>query len=277
MASKEKITSLLEEMESRFRLFLKEGHYKDVLLAMGNLSSYSFSNQLLILSQKTDATCVRGYGGWKKEGRQVKRGEKGILIFSPILKKGKEGAERTCVGFRAGYVFDLSQTEGKDLLDFRPDESKAVAMKKEIGRGLSKVVARRGYRVFEGEREELGEGCFGLCDHRKKEIKILKGLGDLQSISTLAHECAHALAHGTERDDFAGLLPSEKRGIKEIEAESIAFVVTSFLGLDVSAFNFAYIASWSEGDLGKMKKNLEVVSRCAKELIQGIQEEMPSS
>ncbi len=270
--SEEEMDSLREKVDGRFASFLKEGRYKDVLLSMGNLSSYSLTNQLYILSQKPEATTVRGLRGWNKLGRFVKKGEKGIKILQPIRRKKEEGEEKSCLGFRMGYVFDLSQTEGEELETFTLDGEALVESKGKIKEGMRNVVEKEGYRLTYASKEELGENCYGLCNHKAKTIKLREGLSDLQEISTLAHECGHALAHGSSREDFEGLLPSERREIKEVEAESIACIVCAYLGLDTENFNFSYIASWASGDIKKFRKNLELVSRCAKELINGIKE-----
>ena len=270
--SKEEIDSLSQKVDERFSLFLKEGRYKDVLLLMGNLSSYSLTNQLYIFSQMPEATTVHGVRGWNKIGRFVKKGEKGIKILQPIHRKKEEKEEERCLGFRVGYVFDLSQTEGEELKAFCFDDGAIVENKAKIIEGMESVVKKEGYRLAYVSNEELGEGCYGLCDHKAKIIKIRGGLGDLQMVSTLAHECGHALAHGSPRSDFEGLLPSEKREIKEVEAESIACIVCAYLGLDTENFNFSYIVGWAKGDINKFRKNLEVVSRHARELINGIKE-----
>ncbi len=270
--SEEEMDSLSKKVDERFASFLKEGRYKDVLLLMGNLSSYSLNNQLYILSQKPDVTTVHGLRGWNKAGRCVRKGEKGIKILQPIRRKKEDKEERPCLGFKVGYVFDLSQTEGEEIEAFSFNEDTLVECKDKILLGMGNVVEKEGYRLVYAAKEELGEDCYGLCDHKAKIIKIRGGLGDLQTISTLAHECGHALAHGSPRDDFEGLLPSERREIKEVEAESVACIVCSYLGLDTENFNFSYIAGWASGDIGKFRKNLDLVSKCAKELIDSIKE-----
>ncbi len=268
----EEMDSLTEMVDERFASFLKEGRYKDVLILMGNLSSYSLRNQLFILSQKEEATTVHGLRGWNKLGRFVKKGEKGIKILQPIRKKKEGEEEKSCLGFRVGYVFDLSQTDGEELRAFRFDEEALVEKKEAIIYGLKGVAQKHGYRLAYASEKELGKDCYGLCDHKAKLIKVKERLGDVQEISTLAHECGHALAHASPRSDFEGLLNSEKREIKEVEAESIACIVCAYLGLETENFNFSYIASWAKGDIAKFRKNLDLVSNCAKELINSIKE-----
>ena len=242
------MNQITQEIELKLKEFIREGKYKEVLMAMGNLSRYSLNNQIYILMQNPDAKTVHGVKAWNNLGRTIKKGEKAIRIFAPIIKSedkldenGKPTGIRKDVlhGYRRGYVFDISQTDGKELDVFKFDENKVVENKPAILLGLSDVIEDCGYGMEYVSKEELGEGCYGLCDHKNKMIKSLGGMGDLQEISTTIHECGHMLAHSAYREDFEGLTPMEKREIKEVEAESIACVVCSHLGLDTENFNFS--------------------------------------
>lgn len=274
--AREEFAELGKRAEERFASFLKAGRYKDVLIAMGNLSKYSLNNQLCIIAQKPEATTVHGIREWNRLKRRVKKGERGIRIFQPVRlqKEGQDKEKEGFLAFRVGYVFDLSQTEGEEIKAFRLDEEATVENKEKIIRGLLKAASTIGYSARCARPEELGEGCFGSCSHKEKEIRIREKLSDLQEISTVAHECAHALAHGHERKDLQGLEARQRRGMKEVEAESIACIVCAYLGLDTENFNFSYIASWAEGDIAKFRKNLNLVSSCAGTLIESVEEEL---
>lgn len=280
--SKKEMEELTKKIDEELLKFIKTGKYKDVLIMMGNLGRYSLNNQIYIIMQKPNARTVHGMKQWNRLGRHVIPGEKSIKIFSPILvrkdkeeTKGEESEKGyVCRGFKLGYVFDVSQTEGKKIEAFRFDEDKLVKEKGKILEGLRKTVDKEGYSIRYATKEELGDGCYGLCNHLTKEIKILEGMSDLQEISTTVHECGHALAHSQHREDFEGLTPHEKREIKEVEAESIACVVCTHLGLDTKNFNFSYITGWAEGDIQKFRKNLDVISKHARTLIDGIEKEL---
>lgn len=280
--SKKEMEELMTKIDMELQRFIREGKYKDVLTMMGNLARYSLNNQIYIIMQKPDARTVHGMKQWNRLGRHVIPGEKSIKIFSPILvKKEKDQTSveekekgHVCRGFKLGYVFDVSQTEGKKIDAFRFNEKKLVDEKDNILEGLRKTVSEQGYSIQYATKEEFGDGCYGLCDHMAKKIKILQGMGDLQEISTTVHECGHALAHSNYREDFEGLTPHEKREIKEVEAESIACAVCTHLGLDTQNFNFSYITGWADGDIAKFRKNLDVISKHAKTLIDGIEKEL---
>ncbi len=292
---KKKMEEITSQIEERLQDFIKEGKYKQVLISMGNLGRYSLNNQIYILMQKPDATTVNGMKRWNVLGRHVIPGEKSIKIFRPLFKiKEKEVKDtngntivdkdgnalkekkKVVVGYEQGYVFDISQTDGPEINVFHFDEEKIVENKKTILEGLRKVMEENGFTISYATQEELGEGTYGLCNHGTHEIKILEGMSDLQEISTTVHECGHALAHSAYREDFAGLTPKEKKEIKEVEAESIACVVCTYLGLDTQNFNFSYITGWAEGDISKFRENLTIISTHAKTLIKGIEKEMES-
>jgi hypothetical protein len=291
--SKKDMDFITNEIDAKIHAFIKEGKYKDVLMAMGNLGDYSLNNQIYILVQKPNARTVHGMRKWNQLERHVIPGEKSIKIFSPIIRKemveekdadgkavmGQDGKpltkkEEVIRGFEQGYVFDISQTDGKELDAFKFDEKKVVEGKAKILQGLKNVAKANGYSISYATQEELGPGCYGLCNKSSKEIKILQGMSDLQEISTTVHECGHALAHTEYRKDFEGLTPMEKKEIKEYEAESIACVVCTYLGLDTQNFNFSYIAGWTDGDIDKFRKNLGLISKYAKTIIKGIDKEM---
>lgn len=293
--TKAEMESIVGQIDQRLHDFVKEGKYKDVLIAMGNLGKYSLNNQIYILMQMPEATTVHGMKKWNTLGRHVQPGSKSIKIFSPILKtieekeKDADGKEvlgedgnpkkvrrHVVTGYEQAYVFDISQTDGRELDVYRFDETKVVENKESILSGLRKVAEKGGFTISYATEKDLGRGCYGLCNHATHEIKILEGMSDLQEISTTVHECGHALAHSAYRDDFEGLTPSEKREIKEVEAESIACVVCTYLGLDTQNFNFSYITGWADGDISKFRENLDVISKHSRTIIKGIEREMAS-
>ena len=124
---------------------LEQGHSDALtayLTAMGRFHNYSFGNILEIARQKPDATHVAGLYAWNQLGRKVKKGERGIRILAPMIgirRKKDEEAEKDIrtqnqailVGFRSAYVFDVSQTEGKELPEFSERVSGMLAMKEQ--------------------------------------------------------------------------------------------------------------------------------------------------
>lgn len=275
--TKEELNVIINDIDDSLVKFIKEGKYKEVLMAMGNLGRFSFNNQMYILTQYPTSKTLYGLKKWNSLGRHINKGEKAIKIFSPIIKKDKDENQKEVYkvnGFRINYVFDFSQTNGKELDVFSFDEEKVILNKDKILLGLKKCVKEKGFNFIFVKKDELGEDVYGLCNHKEHLIKIRDDLCDLQTISTSIHECGHALAHSEVRDDFLGLMKSEVRSIKEIEAESIALVVSSYLHLDTSNFNFSYILGWSNGDIKKFRKNLNLISSYSNLLIKSIENEL---
>ena len=270
--------TVIKDIETKLKDFIKSGKYKDMLLIFSNISNYSLNNQILIFSQNEDASLVYTYLGWKERGRKIKKNEKGIKIIKPIIGHKKENEDNTnvqnsCIGFQVGYVYDIQQTEGNDINCSKFNQEEVVKNKKEILNSLNKIANENGYEIKYTNKYKLGINCYGCCNYNKKEINILENMCDLQEISTTIHECAHMLAHSVSRMDFEGISIEEKRQIKEVEAESIACIVCSYLGLDTKDFNFAYICNWSDGEISKFKNNLEIISRYARIIINKIEEE----
>ncbi len=288
---KEEVERIMNEVDEKLEEFIKSGKYKDVLIMMGNLGKYSLTNQIYILLQNPNASFVNGMKGWNYLGRSIKKDEKAIKIFAPVktvedvmledengnfitdedgaIKTRKIAVVKSC---KPSFVFDVSQTKGKEIKAFKMDDKTTVEEKELIKAGLMSVVAKEGYSVSFASKEELGQGCYGLCNHKERKIFLLDGMSDLQEISTLVHECGHALAHNPYKAKFEGVMTLPDRDIKEVEAESIACVVCSHLGLDTKDFNFSYITGWAEGDITKFRKNMDVISRYSLELINGIDE-----
>lgn len=276
--TKEEMNELTNRIDEGLVKFIKEGKYKAVLMSIGNLSNYSLNNQLYILMQDKNAKTIYGIKKWNTLGRRIKEGEKALKIFAPIIKRIDDSDEEVKVlGYKRESVFDISQTEGKELNVFKFDETIVVDNKNIIIDSLKDTIAKYGFSVNFVPIDELGEGVFGLCNHKDKVIKISDNLSNLQEISTLVHECGHALAHHEKRVDFKGLTKKEMRQIKEVEAESISCIVSSYLGLNTQNFNFSYITAWSNANIILFRRNLDLISKYAKVLIDGINSEFEKS
>jgi len=214
--------------------------WMDWLRLCRRFRTYSFSNQVLILSQRPEATWVAGYRSWQELGRQVRRGEQGISILAPCWRR-PEAAEPEeedsppllgARAFRVVRVFDVAQTVGEELP--RPlAELTGGAPAGELDRLLRRAAAA-GFAV---EFLELRGGRHGDCSHVLRRIRIDSRLGLAQTLKTLTHELAHMLLHGAE---FQG-----SRALAELEAESVAYVACQDLGIDSSGYSFGYLASWA--------------------------------
>ena len=162
--TKEEREKILQDIDNKLLEFINSDKYKDVLLMMGNLGNYSLTNQIYILLQNENATSVAGMKEWNYKGRSVIPGEKAIKIFAPIKGKDEvllvdedgnplldeEGNQRKreverIKGFKPAFVFDITQTTGKELQAFKFDENSTVEEKDLIIKGLTDVVGKKGY------------------------------------------------------------------------------------------------------------------------------------
>ena len=224
---------------------------------------YSFRNCLLISIQKPEATYVAGFQRWKDLGRFVKKGEKGIMILAPIVRRRKsaddseaasdeEQEQRSVCGFRAVHVFDVSQTEGDEL----PEFSRVAGDPGEKLLTLAALVKQRGIEL-------CYEANLGGADGRSEggKITIREGMPPAEEFSVLAHELAHELLHRTERRK------ETTRKVRELEAEAVAFIVSRAAGLEGTTRSADYIQLYS-GDKELLMASLDHIQKVAADIIE---------
>jgi antirestriction protein ArdC len=226
---------------------------------------YSLNNTLLILAQMPEATRVASYKKWAEVGRQVRKGEKSLSIFAPMTRKRETatGEEKTYVsGFRLVPVFDVSQTDGDPM----PEEPRPVLLEGEEPEGmltaLVKIANLNGYLLRFGP-STFGEN--GYTDKVAKMVQLTEGLSDAQRAKTMAHEVAHILLH-CENEERSGEARIH-RGIAEVEAESVAYLVATALGMTTDAYSLPYIAGWSDGNSAAVAATADRVLKTAKAIL----------
>jgi hypothetical protein len=234
---------------------------KEYLAAMARFRRYSWGNVMLIASQSPNATHVAGFHAWHKLGRFVKNGEKGILILAPIIRKKAESPgepepdeSSVAVGFRAAYVFDISQTDGQPL----PEIGSVNGDPCEYRERLAKFVTEQGIAL---EYSENIAPARGMSEGGK--ITLLPGQSPADEFATLSHEVAHELMHRDERRS------STSKRVRETEAEAVAFVVCSAIGLETGSAAQDYIGLYG-GDAKLLSDSLECVQRTATQILNSI-------
>lgn len=230
------------------------------LKAIGRFHRYSLNNVLLIALQKPNASYVAGFRTWNELGRFVKKGEKGIMILAPIVrrkpedKETAEEASRAIAGFRAAYVFDVSQTDGKELPQIGVVEGDP--------RGYSDRL-----RQFATAQDIAVEYSLEIAPARGTSyggrIEILPGQSPAEEFSTLAHELAHELLHRGDRR------ASTTKKVRETEAEATAFVVCQVVGLETGSAASDYIQLWN-GDVEILTESLGYVRQAASQMLQAL-------
>lgn len=255
---------------------------------MSRFHHYSVNNQVLIHMQKPDATLVAGFNKWKNQfGRNVIKGEHGIKIIAPTpFKKkieqekldpdtqlpmldedGKIITEEKTIQipmYKPVTVFDVSQTEGKPLPQLAHDLSGNVANYDVFMEAL-----RRSSPV-PISIEVMRGGMDGYFDLEHQDIAIRKGMSEVQTVSAVIHEMAHALLHNRTKDTEEKT-PEISRSTEEVQAESISYAVCAYYGIATGENSFGYIASWSKDKtLPELRESLEVISKTADGLINDI-------
>ena len=287
----EKMKEITDRLEQGIQELFESDRFKEYLRVMSKFHNYSFNNTLLIAMQKPDATLVAGYNSWKNLfGRQVARGAKGIKVLAPSpykIKKEidkidpktqkpvtdkdgnpiKEETEITVPAFKVVSVFDVSQTEGKELPSIGVDE-----LTGDVEQYADFFKAAELAAPVPVGFEKIESGAKGYYSQTDKRITINEGMSELQNIKTLIHETAHAKLHDIDLN-----APPEKRAnrpdrrTREVQAESIAYAVCQHYGLDTSDYSFSYVATWSSGrELSELKASLETIRSTASELIKDI-------
>ena len=291
----DKLKEITDRLEQGIMQLFDSDRYKEYLRVMSKFHNYSFNNTLLIAMQKPDASLVAGFQSWKNNfKRNVVKGEKGIKILAPSPfkikqemekidpatqkpvigadgKPVKEEKEITIPAFKVVSVFDVSQTEGKELPDISVDMLTGdVECFKDVFAALEKTSpVPIGFENIEGN----SHGYYHL---EEKRIAIDEGMSELQTIKTAIHEIAHAKLHDIDpnapKEEQAG---RPDRRTREVQAESVAYAVCQHYGLDTSDYSFGYVAGWSSGrELDELKSSLETIRSTAAEIINSIDEHL---
>lgn len=259
----EQAKQLSEDAIARLMDALEQGQsdaLKQYLATMSRFHRYSWGNCLLIYSQRPQATHIAGFHAWLKLRRYVRKGEKGIVILAPMVGKKKsadelsEDAHTRLFGFRAAHVFDVSQTEGDPLPEFATTKGDP----QDCLERLKEFIAAKGIVL---EYSDEIAPAKGMSSGGK--ITILPNLEAGEHFSVLVHEAAHEILHKTERRS------KTTHTVRETEAEAVAFVVSSAIGLDVNSSSSDYIQLHA-GDKATLAESLTFVQQTASEILRAI-------
>ena len=287
----EKLKEITDRLEQGIMELFDSERYKEYLRVMSKFHNYSFNNTLLIAMQEPDASLIAGFTAWKNQfQRNVKKGEKGIKIIAPSPFKIKQETEKidpqtqkpvigrdgkpvteekeiTIPAYKVVSVFDVSQTEGKELPDIAVDALTGdVEQYSDFFAALEKTSpVPIGFEKIEG-------GAHGYYHLEDKRIALDEGMSELQTLKTAIHEIVHAKLHDIDlnapKDEQQ---PRVDRRTREVEAESVAYTVCQHYGLDTSDYSFGYVAGWSSGrELAELKSSLETIRSAAADIINSI-------
>ena len=279
----DRLKELTDSLQDGVKAVRDSGEYKKLLSVMAKFPHYSMNNCMLIAMQRPDATLCQGFDGWKRMGRHVKKGEKGIKIIAPapytvqkeVDKLGgdgkpvvdsdgepvKETKEYQVMAFKAETTFDVSQTEGKELPKIGVDEIKGEVDRYELLMDVLKEVS-----PVPVSFEDIKSGAKGYYHTTEKRIAIQKDMSELQTVKTCLHEITHAMLHA---DTTSGKTKSSK----ELEAEGTACIVLKYMGYDTDAYSFPYLTGYTtDEDMKELKNSLHTIRKTSSRIISKIEE-----
>ena len=289
---KQKIQEITDKLEKGLKELFESEKYKTYFFTMSKFHNYSFNNTLLIAMQKPEATLVAGYKAWQKNfERHVNKGEKAIRILAPAPYKikeewdkldpvtgemmfdengmpQKEQVEVAIPAFRAVSGFDVSQTEGKRILELEAQEllSTVEGYEDFVQALMNVALVPIGF-------EDILVDSKGYFHTEEKRIAVQENMSESQTLKTMVHEVARSMLHNKEinRDDLMEA-PAKDRNTKEVEAKSVVYTVCQHFGIDTSDYSFGYIAGWSsDKNMKELKSSLDTIRKTASELITGIE------
>ena len=285
----DELHQITDKLEKGVKDVFQSDKYKQFLNVMAKFPRYSVNNTMLIMMQRPDAQLCQSFTGWKQMGRYVKKGENGISILAPapykiereqtkLDEKGrpvfdadgepvKEKVEVTIRAFKVVKTFDLSQTDGKELPTIGPSELVGnIEGYPKLLQALQEISpVPVSFELIDGD----AKGFYHLED---KKIVVQDGMSEVQTIKTLLHEMAHQKLH--DKDNVPEAKDISRNG-KEVEAESVAYVVCQHYGINTSDYSFSYVAGWSEGkETPELKASLDKIRQTASEFIYQIDQKM---
>lgn len=285
----DELNEVMGKLEQGVQEVFGSEKYKEYLDVCARLPRYSLNNQLLIAMQtKGQATMVQSFTNWKEMGRYVKKGEKGIKILAPAPYKVereqdkigadgkpvldsdgehvKETVEVNVTAFKVVNTFDISQTDGKEVPTL----------------GAAELVGTvEGFAAFTEALkstcpvpitfENIESGAKGYFHTEDNRIAIQEGMSEVQTVKTMIHEMAHQKLHST----VEGERNKQSANSKEVEAESVAYVVCQHYGIDTSDYSFGYVAGWSQGkETPELRESLDTIRKAASEIIASVDEKL---
>ena len=282
LVSNKDTKALAEHLKEGMKNYLDSEQFKSFLDTMSKFHNYSLNNIHLLKMQNPNVSQVASFNKWKTDfERTVKKGSKALKIWVPYQVKTKisdnqnelsfspyenemEEKELTVTRFKLGNVFDVSQTEGKELPKAINELTGSVKDYEDLYRAAKAVSMDNQVSIsFEDIKRESANGYYSPDENR---IVISKGLkGQEQILKTIFHEMAHSDLHRGTNAQYG----DDQYRKQELQAESVAYVVANHFGFDTSSYSFGYLAIWAKDKNGfeDMVEQLQVVQKEAKSLI----------
>ena len=254
----------IKELDAGIRDLFESERWTGYLRFLSRFHRYSVNNTLAIYAQRPDATLVASFTDWKRMGRSVKKDERGMKIIAKHETKETDettGEEKRHIGFHLAHCFDVSQTAGDDL-----PENPCQTLRADVDGYDALLVALRDVSPAPIEIKAIQSAANGYYLPDNDQIVVKAGLSQAQTVKTAIHEIAHAMLHGRGKSH-----EKTDQRTREVQAESVAYVVCQCIGVDSSDYSFGYIAGWSKSkELQELKASIKAISRTADRIIDGL-------
>ena len=283
LVSNKDTKALAEHLKEGMKNYLDSEQFRSFLDTMSKFHNYSLNNIHLLKMQNPNVSQVASFNKWKTDfERTVKKGSKALKIWVPYQVKTKisanqnelsfspsenemEDKEVIVTRFKLGNVFDVSQTEGKELPKAINELTGSVKDYEDLYRAAKAVSMDNQVPIsFEDIKKESANGYYSPDENR---IVISKGLkGQEHILKTIFHEMAHSDLHRGTNAQYG----DDQYRKQELQAESVAYVVANHFGFDTSSYSFGYLAIWAKDKNGfeDMVEQLQIVQKEAKSLIE---------
>ena len=256
----------IADLDAGVRDLFNSERWKNYLDFLSKFHRYSANNTIAIFLQRPTASLVASFSDWRRKGRQVRKGEHGIKILAPHTIKDVDdetGEIKQRLGFHLAYCFDVSQTDGADLPE--GPARQLTGSVDDYDRIWDTLLAVSPVPVSVEPITDCEAN--GYYSHTDQRIVVRDGLAEMQRVKTAIHEIAHALLHAKGSEEA-----NADRSTREVQAESVAYVVCRALGLDTSNYSFGYVAGWShDRELKALKATLDAIVRTSDKILKAFE------
>ena len=256
----------IADLDAGVRDLFNSQRWKNYLDFLSKFHRYSANNTIAIFLQRPTASLVASFSDWRRKGRQVRKGEHGIKILAPHTIKDVDdetGEIKQRLGFHLAYCFDVSQPDGADLPE--GPARQLTGSVDDYDRIWDTLLAVSPVPVSVEPITDCEAN--GYYSHTDQRIVVRDGLAEMQRVKTAIHEIAHALLHAKGSEEA-----NADRSTREVQAESVAYVVCRALGLDTSNYSFGYVAGWShDRELKALKASLDAIVRTSDKILKAFE------
>lgn len=283
--TEEERAEIVGQSKDLFNEILDKDNLKGLLCTIGRNGKYTLNNTLFMLTKAPEISVVKNMADWNDLGRTIIPNSKSLEIMAPIkeertaeLKGGEEpqfdenGQQITkkysaTTGFKPSYVFDISQTQGKDYSPFKLTDKVTDEEKRIILKGVRNELGKRGYKIDFVDADKFNENENGRVNRKAKKVEIRKGMDNRATCISLLHESANALISAMKYRDFEGLKGEEAY---MLESSCMDCVLAAHFGMSTEKFDFSFTSAWDDAEKGAFYNNANLICLSTTRLMEGV-------